>query len=137
MDKTSEKRISIIGAGRVGTTFAAAILNSNYPVLKLAAISSKSEKSLEKAKKILGGKATEVVFLNNNTECAKHADFIFISTPDDIIEEVASEIAGTDPSGIKGKLFIHFSGSKSLDVFDKIIKTGGYGASMHPIKPFA
>ena len=137
MEKLNEKKICIIGAGRVGITFAAAILKLNNPGLKLTAISSKSEQSLKKAEKILGEKLLGVAVFKNNTECAKTADCILISTPDDIIEKVAMEIVNTSPDMIKGKLFIHFSGAKSLKVFSSVLKTGGIAASMHPIKSFA
>jgi predicted short-subunit dehydrogenase-like oxidoreductase (DUF2520 family) len=137
MDKPNTKKICIIGAGRVGTTFAAAILNANTPGLKLAAISPGSEQSLERAVKILGEKAGSIAFFNDNSECAKLADCILISTPDDVIEKAATEIVNADPSTIKGKLFIHFSGAKSLKVFDAAAKAGGLTASIHPIKSFA
>jgi predicted short-subunit dehydrogenase-like oxidoreductase (DUF2520 family) len=137
MKKLDTKKICIIGAGRVGTTFAAAILNANNPGLKLTAISAGSEQSLKKVKKFLGEKACGIAFFNNNAECAKLADCILISTPDDSIEKVAAEIVNADPGKVKGKIFIHFSGAKSLKVFDAAAKAGGFTASMHPIKSFA
>ncbi len=137
MNKINTKKICIIGAGRVGTTFAAAILNANTTGLKLTAISPGSEKSLKRAVKILGEKAGSVDFFNNNADCAKFADCILISTPDDAIEKVAAEIVNSDPGIVKGKIFIHFSGAKSLKVFAAVAKAGGYTASIHPIKSFA
>jgi predicted short-subunit dehydrogenase-like oxidoreductase (DUF2520 family) len=137
MKKINTKKICIIGAGRVGTTFAAAILNANIPGVKLAAISSSSEQSLKRAVKILGKKAGSTPFFNSNIECAKLADCVLISTPDDAIEKVAEEIVDADPQTIEGKLFIHFSGAKSLKVFASVAKAGGFTASIHPIKSFA
>ncbi len=137
MKKPDTKKICIIGAGRVGTTLAAAILNANNPGIKLAAISPGSRQSLKRALKILGEKSGSIAFFNDNIECAKFADCILISTPDDAIEKVAAEIVNADPGMIKGKLFIHFSGAKSLKVFDAAAKAGGLTASIHPIKSFA
>jgi predicted short-subunit dehydrogenase-like oxidoreductase (DUF2520 family) len=137
MKKSNTKKICIIGAGRVGTTIAAAILNANLPELKLAAISSRSRNSIGRAEKILGEKSKNIIFLNNNSECAKLADCILISTPDDLIEKITEEIVSADPSNIKGKLFIHFSGAKSLKVFETATKAGVFTASIHPIKSFA
>lgn len=137
MEKLNEKKICIIGAGRVGTTFAAAILNSGIPGLRLAAISSRSERSRKRAIKILGEKVSGISVFKNNTECAKLADCILISTPDDTIEKVAAGIVKANPGTIKGKLFIHFSGAKSLKVFSSVIEAGGFAASIHPIKSFA
>ncbi len=135
--KLNGKKICIIGAGRVGTTFAAAILNSNIPGLELVAISSRSEQSLTRAAQILGAKAANVTFFKNNIECAKSADCILISTPDDTIEKVALEIAGAGTDAVKGRLFINFSGAKTLKVFSSVLEAGGFAASMHPIKSFA
>lgn len=121
----------------MGTTFAAAILNANTPGLKLVAISPGSGQSLKRAIKILGEKAGGISFFNNNAECAKIADCILISTPDDVIEKVAAEIVSADPGMIKGKIFVHFSGAKSLKVLSAVSKEGGFSASIHPIKSFA
>ena len=137
MKKINTKKICIIGAGRVGTTFAAALLNTNAPGLKLTSISPGSEQSLKRALKILGEKASIIDFFSNNADCAKNADCILISTPDDIIEKVALEIVGSDPGRIKGKLFIHFSGAKSLKALAAVVEAGGFTASIHPIKSFA
>ena len=60
-----------------------------------------------------------------------------LTTPDDAIEKVVSEIVNKDPGMIKGKLFIHFSGAKSLKVLAAAVKIGGLSASIHPIKSFA
>jgi predicted short-subunit dehydrogenase-like oxidoreductase (DUF2520 family) len=137
MKKINTKKICIIGAGRVGTTFAAAILNTNTPELKLTSICPGSGQSLKRAIKILGEKSARIDFFNNSADCAKTADCILISTPDDIIEKVTAEIVNSDPGLIKGKLFIHFSGAKSLKVFDAAAKAGGFTAAIHPIKSFA
>jgi predicted short-subunit dehydrogenase-like oxidoreductase (DUF2520 family) len=137
MKKINTKKICIIGAGRVGTTFAAAILSANTPGLKLTAISPGSEQSLKRAERILGEKASGIVFYSNNADCSKLADCILISTPDDAIEKVTAEIVNSDPVKIKGKLFIHFSGAKSLKVLEAAAKAGGFTASIHPIKSFA
>jgi predicted short-subunit dehydrogenase-like oxidoreductase (DUF2520 family) len=137
MKKPDTKKICIIGAGRVGTTLAAAILNADNPVMQLAAISSGSKQSFDKVQKILGKKAGRIAFFTDNVECTKSADCILISTPDDVIEKVAAEIVKADPGMIKGKLFIHFSGAKSLKVLAPAEKAGGFTASIHPIKSFA
>jgi predicted short-subunit dehydrogenase-like oxidoreductase (DUF2520 family) len=137
MKNINTRKICIIGAGRVGTTFAAAILNANTPGLRLTAISPGSEQSHKRAVKILGKKSGSITFFNNNIECAKSADCILISTPDDTIEKVAAEIVNGDPGLIKGKLFIHFSGAKSLKALSSAEEAGGFTASIHPIKSFA
>jgi predicted short-subunit dehydrogenase-like oxidoreductase (DUF2520 family) len=135
--KIKTRKICIIGAGRVGTTFASAILNANIPEIKLAAISTASKLSQERAAKILGKKAESLVFITENTKCLELADCILITTPDDLIEKVTTEIVKADPDIIKGKLFIHFSGAKSLKILSSVAKAGGFTASIHPIKSFA
>ena len=85
MKQSITKNLGIIGAGRLGTTLAAAIYWRKTPGISLAAISSKSKGSLLRAEKIISGKS---ILFTTDTQCVSEADCIFICTPDDIIEEV-------------------------------------------------
>ena len=48
-----KKEISIIGAGRVGTTFAAVIANLNIPEIEIVAVLSRTSESIDRAKGII------------------------------------------------------------------------------------
>ena len=52
--KIKKKNILIIGAGRLGTTLASVLAIKPVPDLKVRYVASRTEKSLIKAKKIIG-----------------------------------------------------------------------------------
>ena len=137
MKQSIKKSIGIIGAGRLGTTLAAVISKEKISGIELVAISSKNNDSLVRAQDIIGTFKDNLIFTNDNNKCAAKADCIFICTPDDIIENVCKSIVESNPGDIKSKLFIHFSGAKTLEVLSSASGAGAHTASIHPIKSFA
>lgn len=137
MVKTKKKNILIIGAGRLGTTLASVLSINPVPDLKVRYIASRTEKSLTKAKKIIGRYGKEIFFTKDMVEGVKDCSIIFICTPDDEIEKVCNNIAKNAKMSLRGKYFIHFSGSKRLEVLKNAKKLGAYVASIHPMKSFA
>ena len=135
-------RISIIGAGRVGTTIAAAISKLNNPLLRICAVSSPTQASRDRAASFIEAEAagknkTRILYTPDNAECAAEGNIIMICTPDDTISKISAELAPNGKFDAKQKLFIHFSGAKSLEVLMPLKKAGGYLASIHPLKSFA
>ncbi len=137
MKQSIKKSIGIIGAGRLGTTLAAAINKKKISGIELVAISSKTGDALIRAQDIIGTVKNNLIFTTDNNKCAAEADCIFICTPDDIIENVCKSIVQSNPGDIKAKLFIHFSGAKTLKVLSSASEAGAHTASIHPIKSFA
>ncbi|MBM3705600.1 MAG: DUF2520 domain-containing protein [Actinobacteria bacterium] len=137
MEKFQDKHIGIIGAGRVGLTLAFLIVHMKEPAISLKAICSPALESRKRAKELLGEKSSGVDFYDNNSDSLKKCNTLFICTPDDSIERVCKELVKDNGKNIKGKLFIHFSGAKTLGVLDQARNTGGITASLHPIKSFA
>lgn len=130
-------KICIIGAGRVGTTIASVLAERNLPDLTVDSISSRSDKSLKRARNILGDLAENIYFTKDSLEAAKRSNCILISTPDDSISGVCRFIFGENKLAGENYIVIHFSGSKSLEVLTDAKKTGASTASIHPIKSFA
>jgi len=137
LKQSIKKSIGIIGAGRLGTTLAAAINKKKISGIELVAISSKTGDALIRAQDIIGTVKNNLIFTTDNNKCAAEADCIFICTPDDIIENVCKSIVQSTPGDIKAKLFIHFSGAKTLKVLSSASEAGAHTASIHPIKSFA
>ncbi len=137
MDQFINKNIGIIGPGRLGATLAAAIIGKNIQGISLKAISSKGRQSLKRASDLLGPEGRQVLFISDNVRCAELSDCIFICTPDDAIEDVCNRVVEAIPEKVKEKLFIHFSGAKSLKVLAAAAEAGAYTASIHPVKSFA
>jgi len=135
--KTKKRNILIIGAGRLGTTLASVLTIKPAPGLKVKYITSRTEKSLTEAKKIIGKHGGEIIFTKDLIEGIKDCSIVFICTPDDEIEKVCNSIAKNTRLSLKGKYFIHFSGSKRLEVLNNAKKLGACVASIHPMKSFA
>lgn len=142
MNKNIKTNIAIIGAGRTGTTIAYTIASKNKKNIKIISMSSKTMKSLDRAKKILGNFSKKILFTKNNKKAAAKANCIFICTPDDIIKKVCCELYGqkkqTKTKQKKENIsVIHFSGSKPLKDLESARKTGALILSIHPLKSLA
>jgi len=161
LTKKFSLKICIIGAGRLGTSLAASIVKKNNPLVLLASMASRSDKSLDNARAFLNRQDLNILFTKNNFEGARLANCIFICTPDDEIEKVCRQIfedsrLAEKAGGIRGrhlsslrrgndvkisetkKMFVlHFSGSKKTDVLDSARQKGVSITCMHPLKSFA
>lgn len=149
--------VCIIGAGRVGITLAAIIAGlspcKGLSKIRLGAVCSRSPESIENARKFLKKLSHQnselisgILFSTNNIEGVNNSNAVFLCTPDDNIIKVSEEIvdanirlkeAGKTNDIIKNKIFIHFSGAKSLAVLSPLKEAGGQVGSIHPIKSFA
>jgi len=138
MKKTNPINICIIGAGRVGTTVSYVFAKKALPGIRLRAISSRSESSLNRARRILGEAIKGIIFARDNLEAVSHSNCVLICTPDDAIRRVCEEISkGIESEKFRDCCVIHFSGSKSLDVLSPAKAAGADIASIHPLKSFA
>ena len=142
MKKDFEINIAVIGAGRLGTTIAYTIAVNKPEKIKIVSISSPTQKSLGRAKSILGKFSEKIMFTDCNTDAAAAANCIFICTPDDLISTVCKEIFGQKnmlkKTPQKNSTFaVHFSGSKPLKELDPARTAGAGTLSIHPLKSFA
>jgi predicted short-subunit dehydrogenase-like oxidoreductase (DUF2520 family) len=137
MAKNNQNNICIIGAGRVGTTIAYVLANKKLPDLKIRSVSSRSNKSIERAKKILGDLGEDIYFTLDNISAIKNCNCILICTPDDVIAKVSNQISDKVSENLNCMVVMHLSGSKSLKVLESVEKKGIFTASIHPLKSFA
>ena len=118
-------KLGFIGAGTVGTALAVRLSSRGYQV---AAVSSRSQSSAENLAQAVSG----CHVFNNNQDLADAAELIFITTPDDAIAPVASEIRWHD-----GQSVVHCSGADSTDVLEPARKLGAQVGAFHPLQTFA
>ena len=118
-------KLGFIGAGTVGTALAVLLSSKGYQV---TAASSRSPISAENLAKQVNGCRV----LGNNQDVADTADFIFITTPDDIIPLVASQVQWRS-----GQSVVHCSGADSTDILEPAKKSGAMVGSSHPLQTFA
>ncbi len=118
-------KLGFIGAGTVGTALSIRLSSKGYQVV---AVSSRSQTSARKLAQAVSGCHA----FNNNQDVADTAELIFITTPDDAIASVASEIQWH-----RGQSVVHCSGADSTDILEPAKKLGAQVGAFHPLQTFA
>ena len=123
--KVVDPTIGFIGAGTLGTGLAIAMASRLYDVV---AVSSRRPSSAEAlASKIPGCRA-----LTDPQEIVERCRVVFITTPDDAVLGVASELIWKPGQGV-----VHCSGAENLDVLESAQRLGACVGSLHPFQTFA
>jgi predicted short-subunit dehydrogenase-like oxidoreductase (DUF2520 family) len=117
--------IGFIGAGTTGTALAVRLNQHGYQV---SAVSSRSLTSAEK----LAGRISGCQVYNGAQEVANTAYLVFITTPDDIIPKVATEV-----QWLKEQNVVHCSGAHSIDILEPARQRGANVGCFHPLQTFA
>ncbi len=118
-------KLGFIGAGTAGTVLSLKLSDAGYPVV---AVSSRSQTSARKLSQAIDG----CVPVGSNQEVADAAELVFITTPDDAIASVASQVRWH-----KGQSIAHCSGTDSTDILEPARKAGAYVGVFHPLQTFA
>lgn len=121
--------INIIGCGKLGKTIGKLIVKNNAG--NVLGIVNSSLASGKKSAEYLG----EGIAFESVNELPK-ADFYFITTKDDLIEEMANKLHTANVLK-PGATVLHCSGSLSSSVLNKVKENDCFVASIHPIKSFA
>ncbi len=121
-------QFNIIGAGRLGSSLAYALINrARWQLLTLCNQHlSSAQQTVERLKS--GSAVATIVELSS-------APITFIATPDDHIAEVAKTLAN-NPFLKPGDVVVHCSGVYSSSLLQPLSDRGCYVASIHPFKAF-
>jgi predicted short-subunit dehydrogenase-like oxidoreductase (DUF2520 family) len=118
-------KVGIIGAGTVGTALAVRLSSRGY---NISAINSRTHTS---AQRLVEAVRSGQIY-DNSQGVADNADFVFITTPDDVIGTVALGTKWyTDQS------VVHCSGADSAAVLEPARRAGAQVGSFHPLQTFA
>lgn len=117
--------VGFIGAGTVGTALAILLSSNGY---RVAGVSSRSRASAENLARAVDG----CRILSSNQDVADTAEFVFITTPDATIAEVASQVKWRN-----GQCVVHCSGADSTDILEPARNSGALVGSFHPLQTFA
>jgi predicted short-subunit dehydrogenase-like oxidoreductase (DUF2520 family) len=124
--RKQKPEVSIIGAGRLGTTLAVALETRKYPIQSLVA---RSVSSARKAARLLD---TEVQSLDaKQLDALRPADLFLITTPDDQIANVAAQLAGLETD--RYPVALHTSGALSAEILAPLREKGWSIGSIHPL----
>lgn len=129
MAKTLLPKISIIGAGNVGSAIGAALFEKGYSVASVISRSGRSAIGLAKALKCKRA-STEI------QDVAPESQIILITASDGSIEQVALELSKNKKLRFRKLFVVHTSGVRSSDALHPLKKKGASVASVHPIQTF-
>jgi predicted short-subunit dehydrogenase-like oxidoreductase (DUF2520 family) len=118
-------KLGFIGAGTVGTALAVRLSSKGYQVV---AVSSRNQTSAENLALAVNGCRA----LAENQDVADASELIFITTPDDAITTVVSQVKWHP-----GQSVVHCSGADSADILEPAKKLGAYVGVFHPLQTFA
>jgi predicted short-subunit dehydrogenase-like oxidoreductase (DUF2520 family) len=118
-------KTGFIGAGTTGNALAARLHQKGWPVVGV------SSQTLSSAQK-LARRVSDCQVYPTAQELADIAEMVFITTPDDVIAQVCSEVHWR-----KGQSVLHCSGAHSVDILEPAKKSGAAVGSFHPLQTFA
>jgi len=118
-------KLGFIGAGTVGTALALRLNDKGYQVV---AVSSRSQVSAENLARAI----SHCRFFNNSQDVVDIAELVFITTPDDVIAQVVSQLKWHDGRGV-----VHCSGADSTEILQPARKLGAHVGVFHPLQTFA
>lgn len=124
-----EKRVYIIGTGKVGTAFSFELGDKGYDINFLTG------RNLTKKNDITGKIHPLEYSVKLEKKFIESSDVIIICIQDKYIKDLAKEISNLELD-FSGKYFIHTSGSESTDVFNFSCFDPDRCVSMHPIQTF-
>ena len=123
--KSRVLKLGFIGTGTIGSALALTLHSRGYPVV---AVSSRYHASARKLAQAINGCSA----VTDNQEVADIAEFVFITTPDDVIASVASQTKWH-----QGQYVVHCSGADTTDILEPARKGGAYVGVFHPLQTFA
>lgn len=123
--KEFKPTIGVIGAGVTGTALACKLWQQGYPVI---AVYSRSLNSSER----LASEVHGCTIYNSPQQVADAAQAVFITTPDDVIADIAANLRWHS-----GQTVIHCSGVHSTDILESAHKYGANTCCIHPLQTFA
>lgn len=129
MLKSKHPKVSIIGAGNVGSAFAHALAERGYSILSIISRSGRSALALARAVKCK--KASTVI-----EDISPATELLIIAVTDGMIAEIGRRLAASKVINFKKVFAAHTSGVHSSSVLEPIRKKGALVASVHPIQSF-
>ncbi len=121
---------AVIGCGRLGAALGKYLVKSGYDASGFAS------RNLDSARRaaLIAGVAEK--YFENAWEASRHADIVFITTPDNAIADVCLDLVKHE--GIQEKtVVLHCSGALPSSILSSVKTRGAWAGSMHPLQSFA
>ena len=126
--KAASLTVAIVGAGRLGTALALGLARSGY---RIEAVVARSKSSARRAARLIP--AQPLALAAAELERLPPSDILFITTPDDLIREVASRISALQTELARGRVALHASGALSSSELKSLREKGWATGSLHPL----
>ncbi len=122
------REFSIVGAGRLGTSLAHALVRKGWRLRFVADI----DLAAARASRAVVGSGTATTDLRR---AARGPGVLFITVPDDAVEAVAKKLSRS-PGDWRGRVVFHTSGLLSAEALDALKNRGAATGSLHPVRSF-
>jgi predicted short-subunit dehydrogenase-like oxidoreductase (DUF2520 family) len=122
------KTVAILGAGKVGCAVGDALRGAGLPVV---AVTTRHAQTAADAAERTGARAG-----TDNATAAAAADIVLLTTNDDAIAPVCSEVAAAGAFR-PGQLVVHMSGALPLSILQPAASAGALVGCAHPLQSFA
>ncbi len=120
--------ISFIGAGKVSSALGAYFTSKEFKINGYYSRSFESAQHAAEYTKSTAYSKLEILLRDSN--------MIWITTPDDQIEQVVKQILSLSVPDVNSKTILHASGAHSLDVLEPLSLAGYNIAAAHPLMAF-
>src|ERR1700693_3522694 len=122
--------VSIVGAGRVGRALGRRLHELGW---RVGGVTGQSVSTARAAVRAIGAGQP----LGGPTHQVLNSRVVLITTPDDVIEGVAKNLARLGGKEWCGKVVLHTSGSLDSRVLRPVAEMGAATGSMHPMQTFS
>jgi predicted short-subunit dehydrogenase-like oxidoreductase (DUF2520 family) len=122
-----DRTVGIIGAGRVGTALAIALMRAGYQVI---GVSARSSASRERATRMLPD-----ISVVDAATAARGSDILVLSVSDDAIGLVCADLVAGGHLRV-GQYVLHVSGAHGLKVLAPAADEGAVPIALHPAMTF-
>ncbi len=126
--RKQKPKVSIIGAGRLGTALAVALAGRGYAIQSLV---TRRAQSARRAADLLDAEVQ--VLAAKQLHSLRRADVFLITVPDDQIAGVAAELSSLKFATDQKTTVLHTSGALSAEVLTPLRKKGWSTGSLHPL----
>lgn len=127
--KKRKLNISIIGAGRVGSTLAVALKKRGHPIVSVVSRSLHSARRL--GRRVACRNCSDDISL-----ISPGSSLILITTPESVVGEVSRSLSDLKHLAFERIAVAHTSGALSSDVLSDLAARGARTFSFHPIQSF-
>ncbi|HEV2707436.1 MAG TPA: DUF2520 domain-containing protein [Pyrinomonadaceae bacterium] len=123
-----EKTVAVVGAGRLGTALARALVSSGYHV---SAVVSRRRRRARDAARLI--QTNPRALSADELELLPSTHLLLVTTPDDALAATAADLASALDTERRRRVALHASGAHSSELLTPLRARGFRLGSMHPL----